>query len=89
MKTRYVEVGAGIEAKVANGYLYVKYSNMRHGCLEQGGRCGRILRVKYDGTLADAIADSYWGISDIDRTINDQMSEHSVVEVVRHGILIM
>lgn len=66
---------------IRDGFLYVKQTNTCYGMLEQGGRSGRVYRVPYKGTLADAQVTNDWGVSDINRAIENGT-------VIRKGSLI-
>ena len=57
MTTKYTKVNNCYEAKVYEGYLYVRTTGMNfQGMLVQGEEVGRIYRMPYAGTLEQAIA---------------------------------
>jgi hypothetical protein len=57
MTARYTKVNNSFEAKVHDGYLYVRSTGMNYqGMLVQGDRIGDIYRMPYSGTLEQAIA---------------------------------
>ena len=83
----FVEIRNGVEAAVANGKLYLRLTDIVHGCLEQGGRLNRVVAEKYDGTLEDAqkpIND--YGTTDIDCLI--ETDRLGLAEIFCHGTLI-
>jgi hypothetical protein len=55
MATKYTKIDASVEAKVHDGYLYVRTTGMNfQGVLVQGDRVGTIYRMPFTGTLEDA-----------------------------------
>lgn len=78
----YTKIVDGIEAKIVKNILYVRTTSIKYGCLEQGGRIGKIYKGKYDGNLADATEQNQYGISDIDRLIESG-------QIIRQGNLIL
>ena len=69
MMVRLTQISESRRAKVHDGYLYVKQTNLCMGMLESGGFVDRVYRMPYTGTLADAVRENEHGISDIDRCI--------------------
>ena len=66
---KYTKINDGVEAKVQNDQLYVRYTNIHGGILEQGGRINRVIAVPYPNTIEKAQKENEYGISDIDRAI--------------------
>ncbi len=84
MTTKYTKITDGIDARVHDGYLFVRVTNMQHGMLEQGGRSGRVYRMPYSGTLEEAQKTGKYNwpsITDIDQCVENG-------KVVREGDLI-
>jgi hypothetical protein len=71
MGVKYIRITEGVDAGVHNGYLYVKQTDMQFGMLVEGGYADRVYRIPYIGTLDDALVTNEWGISDINRCIED------------------
>lgn len=66
--SKYIDLGNGIEAKIANGKAYVRVTNMIGGCVEQGGYAGRIYRAKTNCKTVADLAKPYndFGANEID-----------------------
>jgi len=83
MTTKYTKIDESVEAKVHDGYLYVRLTGIRLGMVVQGERAGRIYRMPYAKTLDDAVKGYEEYESAIDRAMN---LNHG--EIVKQGRLI-
>jgi hypothetical protein len=81
MSMRYTQISDGVRARVDNYHLYVEVTDMQNGMLIQGGYSGRVYRMFYTHSLKDALMKNEWGISDINRCIENGT-------IVRKGRLI-
>jgi hypothetical protein len=54
MTTKYARIKDGIEARIHNGYLFVRSTDISGDFLIEGGRAGRVCKMPYTGTLEDA-----------------------------------
>ena len=54
MTTRYTRIGDGVEARIHNGHLFVRSTDISGDFLIQGGRIGRVCKIPYTGSLEDA-----------------------------------
>lgn len=79
---RYQTTKSGAQARIDGGYLYVRVTNGRDDMLESGGRLGMVYRMSYTGTMADATKENQYGVSDIDRCIDNPAN------IIRRGTLI-
>jgi len=83
MTTKYTKINESVEAKVHEGYLYVRLTGIRRGMVVQGERAGRIYRMPYTKTLKDAVK----GYGEYKTAIDRAMDlNHS--EIVKQGRLI-
>lgn len=82
---RYREINDGVAVKVSDGYLWVRTTAKKLGCLEQGGRADRVVKCKFGGTIEDAMKPvNEFGTTMIDRIIQG----YDDVIIVRHGHVI-
>lgn len=54
MTTKYTQIEDGVEARVHNGYLYVRSTDMKGDYLIQGGWAGRVRKMPYKKSLKEA-----------------------------------
>jgi hypothetical protein len=81
---RYTKINESIEARVHDGYLYVRLTGIRLGMLVQGERAGRVYRMPYASTdISDAIA--HYGEYE---TVIDRAMDPDHGEIVKQGRLI-
>jgi hypothetical protein len=60
----------GVEARVSDGKLYVRVTDLNsRGMLKKGGHIDRVYAIPFSGTLVDAVRRDRKGISDIERCI--------------------
>ena len=71
MAMRYTQICDGVDARVHNSHLYVRVTDMRQGRLVSGGYADRVYRMMYEGSLADAQKVNDWGVSDLNRCIEN------------------
>ena len=84
MTTKYTKINESVEAKVREGYLYVRLTGIRMGMVVQGERAGRIYRMPYTKTLEDAMKGYGEYETAIDRAMNPNHGE-----IVKQGRLIL
>ena len=83
MTTKYTKINEGIDAKVHDGYLYVRLTGIQMGMLVQGEYAGRVYRMPYTGMIATAMA----GYGDRETPI-DRCMDPNHGDVIRQGRLI-
>lgn len=54
MTTKYSRIKEGIEARIHNGYLFVRSTDISGDFLIAGGRIGRVCKIPYTKTLEEA-----------------------------------
>ncbi len=54
MTTKYTRIEEGIEARVHNGYLFVRSTDISGDFLIEGGRIGRVRKMPYTKSLKEA-----------------------------------
>ncbi len=54
MTTRYTRIGDGVEARIHKGYLFVRTTDISGDFVIQGGRIGRVCKMRYTKTLEEA-----------------------------------
>ena len=54
MTTKYSRIKEGIEARIHNGYLFVRTTDISGDFLIQGGRIGRVCKIPYTKSLDEA-----------------------------------
>lgn len=54
MTTKYTQIEDGVEARVHNGYLFVRSTDMKGDYLIQGGWAGRVRKMPYKKSLKEA-----------------------------------
>lgn len=82
---RYTKINEGVEAKVEDGYLYVRLTAIRLGMLVQGERAGRIYRMPYGGTIDQVIQQEQESDGP---TVIDRAMDPNYGQVIRAGRLI-
>ena len=54
MTTKYTRIEEGIEARIHNGYLFVRSTDISGDFLIEGGRSGRVCKIPYTKSLEEA-----------------------------------
>ena len=88
MSVRYTKVNNSYEARVKDGYLYVRTTGINYlGMLVQGDRVGTIYRMPYAGTLEAAMKNPV-GCGDDYLSAVDNCTMGGKGEIIKKGRLI-